>query len=183
MENKIIEVLKNLFPDQADWLINKAAQEISSLLKGEGEYYQKVYIKSEDDLPKDGLYIAHYKMYKTDSPAGTILSQYDHLNSHKKQNWLERIDWYLQPVSLPDKELIAKSGRKYRSIPDDVDLETWDNMTVAERLHYKNLIITNNKDAIIQKQDEIIEHLSGMSPDICAECRRLETELENLKKQ
>lgn len=39
------------------------------------------------------------------------------------------------------RQVTAKSGRKYRSIPDDVDIETWDNMTVAERLHYKGLIV------------------------------------------
>lgn len=143
MKEKIIEILKSkikikstVMTDYCDPPIKsditgfeQAAQEISALLEGEGEYYQKVYIKSEADLPRDGIYIAHYKMYKTDSPAGTILSQYDHLNSHKKQNWLERIDWYLQPVSLPDKDKIIqkqeeliqnfKDWCKAKSIHDD----------------------------------------------------------------
>ena len=39
------------------------------------------------------------------------------------------------------KKYIAKSGRKYRSIPDGMDVETWDKMTVAERLRYKGLIV------------------------------------------
>lgn len=81
---------------------------LQELIFNKMELFKKVYVNSDTDLPKDGLYIAHYKMYKTDSPAGTILSQYDHLNSHKKQNWLERIDWYLQPVSLPDKDAIIE---------------------------------------------------------------------------
>ena len=180
MENKIIEILKKYglyqefgkhHPESyVKKILDDVAQEISSLLKGEGEYYQKVYIKSEADLPRDGIYIAHYKGFDIDSPAGTIISNYDHLNPCKRLNWLERIDWYLQPVSLPDKELIAKSGKKYRSIPDDVDLETWDNMTVAERLHYKNLIITNNNDVVLEEHTVKYEIVG------------LESELANLKK-
>jgi hypothetical protein len=29
---------------------------------------------------------------------------------------------------------IAKSGRKYRTIPQGYDVETWDKMTIVERL-------------------------------------------------
>lgn len=167
MKDKIIKILRNLFLDQADCLINRAAKEISALLEGEGDDNDEIDLSNPDyrhDCVKCGN--SFWNKTKDDNTCESCKSSIN-----------------LQPVSLPDKGLIAKSGKKYRSIPDDVDLETWDNMTVVERLHYKNLIITNNKDAIIQKQDEIIEHLSGMSPDICAECRRLETELENLKKQ
>jgi len=46
------------------------------------------------------------------------------------------------------KEFIAKSGRKYRSIPDDVDIETWDLMTIIERLHHKGLIIEQKEEDI-----------------------------------
>ena len=34
----------------------------------------------------------------------------------------------------------AKSGRKYRSIPDDMDIETWDAMTIVQRIEYKGLL-------------------------------------------
>ena len=37
-------------------------------------------------------------------------------------------------------KLTAKSGRRYISIPDGMDIEKWDNMSVAERLRYTNLI-------------------------------------------
>jgi hypothetical protein len=33
----------------------------------------------------------------------------------------------------------AKSGRKYRSIPNDIDVETWDAMTIIERMKYKKV--------------------------------------------
>jgi len=54
-----------------------------------------------------------------------ILKGYDDLISLKAQK--------AQPIT-------AKSGRKYKNIPDDIDVETWDNMTVAERMRYKGLI-------------------------------------------
>lgn len=38
------------------------------------------------------------------------------------------------------KYFIAKSGRKYRSIPDDIDVDTWDKMTVRERMKYKGVL-------------------------------------------
>ena len=34
----------------------------------------------------------------------------------------------------------ATSGRRYHNIPNELDVETWDKMTVVERLHYKGLI-------------------------------------------
>ena len=39
----------------------------------------------------------------------------------------------------------AKSGRKYHNIPNELDVDTWDNMTVAERLCYKGLITGPNR--------------------------------------
>jgi len=45
---------------------------------------------------------------------------------------------------------VAKSGRKYRSIPEDVDVETWDVMTPVERMKHLGLIVGTsgwNKDA------------------------------------
>jgi hypothetical protein len=63
------------------------------------ELFKKVYILSEADLPKDGQYIAHYKKYDNNSPAGTVLCYFNHLNQHQKDNWLNNIDWYLQPIA------------------------------------------------------------------------------------
>jgi hypothetical protein len=42
----------------------------------------------------------------------------------------------------PSKKFhVAKSGRKYRSIPDGMDVETWDTMNPIERLNHMGLII------------------------------------------
>lgn len=70
------------------------------------ETFKKVFIHSESDLPKDGWYIAHYKGYDLNSPAGTIISIYDHLSEFKKHNWLTHIDWYLQPIEQSDNTAI-----------------------------------------------------------------------------
>jgi hypothetical protein len=35
---------------------------------------------------------------------------------------------------------IAKSGRKYRSIPEGMDVETWDAMTFLERIKHLGLL-------------------------------------------
>jgi hypothetical protein len=58
-----------------------------------------------------------------------------------------------------DKYLVAKSGRKYRSVPDDIDIETWDNMTVIERLCYKGVIVEIEKPIapVNLSREEIIE--------------------------
>ena len=43
-------------------------------------------------------------------------------------------------MTKEDKVLIAKSGRKYKSIPDGYDLEEWDKMTPVERMRALDLI-------------------------------------------
>ena len=54
---------------------------------------------------------------------------------------IEEAKIVLASLSLKSQpEIIAKSGRKYRSIPDDIDIDEWDGMTINERLRYKGLI-------------------------------------------
>jgi len=61
------------------------------------EYFVKVFIKSEDDLPKkDGVYFVCYKRYKEGS------THYWNTNLARKNTWLTEIDWYLKPVELPE---------------------------------------------------------------------------------
>lgn len=40
---------------------------------------------------------------------------------------------------------VAKSGRKYRNIPEGYDVETWDKMSVIERMDALHLIDRNYK--------------------------------------
>jgi len=51
------------------------------------ELYEKVFINSEEDLPKEGKYIAHSKKHH-------IIREFPVLWT---QIWLD-IDWYLRPV-------------------------------------------------------------------------------------
>lgn len=46
-----------------------------------------------------------------------------------------------EELRIHNPEFIAKSGRFYRSIPKDVDVETWDSMTVLQRLNHMGLIV------------------------------------------
>ncbi len=68
------------------------------------EYYKKVYIKSEDDLPKEeGEYMCHLKtrciVVKPFSNTGGVFSP---------SWWISRVDWYLQPISLPEITGLSK---------------------------------------------------------------------------
>lgn len=80
-------------------------------------YYQTVFIKSEEDLPKDGQYIIMFnKNYVGLSDNGLRLYNLNRTNnrySNSISEWLEHVDWYLLPVSqpavvMPDEEEINK---------------------------------------------------------------------------
>jgi DNA modification methylase len=76
------------------------------------ELYRKVIIKSKTDLPKEeGEYIAH-NMFNN------IISNWA---SRNKNQWMERIDWYLLPVDLPtDEELEDEISLRYIATPSPI---------------------------------------------------------------
>jgi hypothetical protein len=64
------------------------------------ELFEKIYIKTESDLPKeDGFYFCWLKGDKDD---GTIhyreFTFYNTDDWHNEDMWLKDIDWYLRPV-------------------------------------------------------------------------------------
>lgn len=69
----------------------------------------------------------------------------------------------------PTKKLhVAKSGRKYRSIPDDIDVEKWDAMTPAERLHYKGLIVDTVVDTKVDTVvNTVVDTRVNIPADTC----------------
>ena len=79
--------------------------------------FVKKYIKSVDDLPKDGQYIAHYKRFSDGSPQATVLSYINSFNTEQIRNWTNNIDWYLLPVELPDEAVIVGEAMTYSSYP------------------------------------------------------------------
>ena len=65
--------------------------------------YRKVFIKSEADLPeKDGVYFANRREF------GETSIHYWKNNLARKRTWINGVDWYLQPVELPDDEEIER---------------------------------------------------------------------------
>ena len=78
-------------------------------------FYKKVYIHSEDDLPKsNGLYVIW------NNTAKTILNNvlFDS-SSNCKSYWMEYIDWYLLPVTLPSEEEIERETPAYCGLADE----------------------------------------------------------------
>lgn len=51
---------------------------------------------------------------------------------------------------------IAKSGRKYRQIPEDMDVETWDAMTPIQRMEYKGILLTTPSKFMDKETDHAI---------------------------
>jgi hypothetical protein len=53
------------------------------------EYFEKIYIKTEDDIPKEkGTYIVHLNY-------GKIAYRFDYIDI----DYWEDVDWYLRPLS------------------------------------------------------------------------------------
>lgn len=217
MKDKIIEILKSkirikstVMTDYCDPHIKsditgfeEAAQELSSLLKGEGEYKNDII-----QFVTNALYRAHDEDMKT-------------LSSIEFDKWIEAqteaLEKYLQPVSLPDKELTVEiikynatsyADEKKALIPNFTDYE-WSQSFIDYSRGFCDgfgMTMNNNipdKDAIIQKQNEYIKHLEWFLANIKVRLHdiigdniankefielrdkqiRLESELANLKNQ
>ena len=71
--------------------------------------YRKVFVKSEADLPeREGRYFVKLKGLPPE--VIDIAVGYYNLspNCGYKEEWLDNIDWYLQPVELPSDEEIER---------------------------------------------------------------------------
>ena len=79
-------------------------------------FYKKVYIHSEDDLPKEtGRYWCHEKYVKSQD----LIDSY-HYDKDDKDfccDWLNTFDWYLLPVPLPSDEEIEEMLWEEINIP------------------------------------------------------------------
>lgn len=81
--------------------------------------YRKVFIKSEEDLPKHNMFgdgiilIYHIKDYEVESYNGYSSSWDDY--------FMREVDWYLQPIPLPtekEREGEAMTYSSYPAMPD-----------------------------------------------------------------
>jgi len=80
------------------------------------ELYEKIYIKSEADLPKNGtMCIVHCKWGIIEDKGLPYTTLEFHLHPKDIEVWLTYIDWYLQPMEqyasqrMPSEEKIKKA--------------------------------------------------------------------------
>ena len=79
------------------------------------ELFEKIYIKTASDLPKEGRYFTHLKdgyEYALNFNPTEDLTKFGCEYQAHPEYWLESIDWYLQPIEpLPapvSDEMIEK---------------------------------------------------------------------------
>jgi len=75
---------------------------------------------------------------------------YDEMKAEELQNDSKQTLGLRKEESEPTLH-VAKSGRKYRSIPDDVDVETWDKMSVPDRMKHKGMLQDPPKGSLSDK--------------------------------
>jgi len=76
------------------------------------EIYEKIYIKSESDLPKK---TGNYFVAEKDNNKYIFLCSFE-CNNVMSKLWLRDIDWYLQPIELPSEKLISEEASKQVSL-------------------------------------------------------------------
>lgn len=77
------------------------------------KYYRRIDINGDPErLPKEeDKYIVRNKKN------GNIVRYYYYFNDNCKINWLEKVDWYLQPCEFPE------SGERKTAVPEISDEE------------------------------------------------------------
>jgi hypothetical protein len=94
------------------------------------ELYEKVYIKSEDDLPKDEVYIVHHK--RSDRVSDMDIQREgmsDDAKEFETNYWMNCFDWYLRPIKEIDlrEELEKYSSYLYLRgyFPEKIDVDEY----------------------------------------------------------
>ncbi len=89
------------------------------------ETFIKVYIKSEDDLPKEDIYyFVHDNNYQ-------LPLQVHRWLKGSEQYWLEHIDWYLKPVEIPE---ITDEGSLLFNVMGEFSVKTFTGATAKGHL-------------------------------------------------
>ena len=69
------------------------------------QHFRKVWIKSENDLPKEGDYYVHEKH----TPDFALNNYYfDQETEDEYHSWINNLDWYLQPYTPASEKVIEK---------------------------------------------------------------------------
>jgi hypothetical protein len=71
------------------------------------KHYIQVYIKSQDDLPKDKAEVIYFRPYQ-----GIFEGRYI---DARKEDWIQNVKWYLQPIE--QKEI---SDAKIQSLAEEL---------------------------------------------------------------
>lgn len=98
--------------------------------------YVKRFIKSEADLPKeDGFYLCH--IIDDDEIKQWSIRPSDQCFEEDKNDWMENIDWYLEPVEIPTEEEINTAGQElFKSgmeQEDAFDGQSWEKLCLCEK--------------------------------------------------
>lgn len=79
------------------------------------QYYEKIEIKSEKDLPKEyGNYFVNLKTDRKDQVGLNVMP----FTEVEKPGWLDYIDWYLQPITIEER-LSQLQPEKPRELTDE----------------------------------------------------------------
>jgi hypothetical protein len=156
------------------------------------EYYEKIYIKSESNLPKKyQRLITHFK-YKDDVVQWVYESPYD---KDEIEVILGRFDWYFLPVpsvAMPNNKQSESALNEYAKKCNE-NFTKPSGIAQGWRACYEwalSQIPAIDKDAVIEKYKELVNHLKEgfemASPvhtvaDWYCECQRIEKELSELQ--
>jgi len=140
------------------------------------EYYKKVYIKSEADLPKEnGTYFVKIKTPPFTQELAAVGFIWENDREHINGFWLNKVDWYLLPVPAPEIQMLGERPKiiclcgSMRFIKEFHEQE--------ERLSLQRVIVlkpgVNTKDA--QRTDNLkvykpmLDELHFRKIDLCDE--------------
>jgi len=97
LEKQILEIVKSKIMKRwilSDFELELIIKEIASLIEQNnpvGEYFEKVYVRSEDDLPEI------HDLYLVETKENGLMFYYWH-RKYSSVDWMTDVDWYLRPV-------------------------------------------------------------------------------------
>lgn len=136
------------------------------------EYFKKVYIKSEGDLPeKNGIYFIKFKTHGNQLELSAV--SYIWANDKKNVNsfWLTKVDWYLlpiEPIRCDAEEIINGLGNIITGIQSDIDFN--EKINIGLLIDGLTVILDQTEDYVIKSK---IDRKSLKEPKVnCDYCNK-----------
>ena len=108
------------------------------------EIYEKVWIKSADDLPKrEGTYFCHVKGVPNGEKGMDIFDW-----SNNSYEWINTFDWYLRPI-----EPVEQKAAENEITKDDIDFKE----RVIKEYEDGNIVYLTVEGAEVMKLDDILQ--------------------------